>query len=157
MRTYLGGELAKSSELCEMLKTEVSIVLERTGRYSSWLNGKTERDNQTFCGMMRVATIDHGLGHTFWCCECEDSTEEFNATVHAAHGEVPDYLWYGVCPKISNFRIFRCKVEALIKSHLANLDPRYESGYYIGTTATKAVIRYWRPEELSIIKYYTTS
>ena len=45
IRTDLGGELTRSSEFCHMLKEEFQIVLERTGTYSSWLNGKNERHN----------------------------------------------------------------------------------------------------------------
>ena len=140
-----------------MLKEEFQIVLERTGTYSSWLNGKVERHNQTSCEMIRVGTIDHGLGDHLWCLKCEGSTYKYNATVHSAHGDVPDFLWYGVRPAISDFRIFGCKVEARLNSQLAQLDDRTQPGYFVGTSATKSVIRYWRLEDPYTINYCTTA
>ena len=157
IRTDMGGELAGSSELCAMLKNEFKIVLERTGPYSSWINGKVERHNQTCCEMIRVGTIDHGLGDHLWCCKCEDTTDKYNATVHSAHGEIPDFLWYGARPNIYDFRVFGCKLEARLNTQLQQLDPRTEEGYYLGTTATKAVIRYWRHEDPTTINYCTTA
>ena len=67
IRTDLGGELARSDELCAMLKDEFQIVLERTGTYSSWMNGKVERHNRTITEMTRVGTIYHGIGDHLWC------------------------------------------------------------------------------------------
>ena len=109
--TDCGGELARSSEFCALLKNSFQIALERTGTYSSWLNGKVERHIQTACGMLRIGTVDHGLGDALWCCKCEDVTQKYNAIVHSAHGET---LWYGRKPSVWEFRVFGCKIEAKI-------------------------------------------
>ena len=149
-----GDELARSSEFCALLKNGFQIALERTGNYSSRLNGKEERHIQTACGMLRIGTVDHGLGDILWCCKCEDVTQKYNAIIHSARGECPDTLWYGRKPCVWEFRVFGCKIEAKIgTSHLAQLEDRTESGYYIGTTATKAVIRYWMPSKPRVINY----
>ena len=75
--------------------------------------------------MLRLGTIDHGLGEQLWCCKCEDLTQKYDATVHSAHNEVPDFLWYGRRPSAWEFRTFRCKIKARINTCLKNLD---ESG-----------------------------
>ena len=67
IRTYLDGELADSAELYAMSKDEFQMLLERTGTYSSWMNGKVERHNQTITEMTRVGTIYHGIGDHLWC------------------------------------------------------------------------------------------
>ena len=157
LRTDMGGELATSAEFCTLLKDEFQIALQVTGPYTSWINGKVERHNQTSCEMIRVGTIDHGLGPHLWCLKCEDTTTKYNATLHSAINDIPDFLWYGTRPSIADFRIFGCKLEARLNNHLAQLDARCEDGYYVGTTATKSVIRYWRPEKPNTINYCTTA
>ena len=107
--------------------------------------------------MIRVGTIDHGLGPHLWCLKCEDTTTKYNATLHSAINDIPDFLWYGTRPSIADFRFFGCKLEARLNNHLAQLDARCEDGYYVGTTATKSVIRYWRPEKPNTINYCTTA
>ena len=75
-----------------MLKYEFQIVLERTGTYSSWMNGKIERHNQTITEMIRVGTIDHGLGDHLWYCKAEDVAQKCNAIIHSARKDVADFL-----------------------------------------------------------------
>ena len=102
---------------------------------------------QTAYGILRLGTTDHCLGDQLWCYECEDVTQKYNKTLHSAYNEVPDFLWYRRCPSAWGFRTFGCKIEVRINMHLTNIDERTEPGYYLGTTSTKAVIRYWIPEK----------
>ena len=74
IRTYCGEEIARSVEFCALTKNGFQIGIEQTGTYSSWFNRKVERHIQTACRMLRLGTIDHGLGDFFWCCKCEDVT-----------------------------------------------------------------------------------
>ena len=157
LMTDMGGELAGCAGFCTMLKDELQIVLQTTGRYSSWLRSKVERHNQTSCEMIRVGTINHGLGEHLWCLKCEDTTSKYNATIYSAINDISDFQWYGTRPSIVDFRIFGCKLEARINSSLQQLDARCEDRYYMGTTGTRAVIRYWRPEDPNKIHYCTTA
>ena len=43
IRTYLGEELSRSSEFCNLLVNEYQCGLQTAGGYSSWLNGKAKR------------------------------------------------------------------------------------------------------------------
>ena len=104
--------------------------------------------------MIHIRIIYHGLGEQLWCCKCEDSTDKYNTILHSAHGDIPDFMWYVVCPNISDFRIFGCKVEAIIGNYLSQLDARTEDGYYIGTTTTKVVICYWCPSDPTTIQVW---
>ena len=104
-----------------------------------------------------MGQTDHGLGDILWCCKCEDTTQKYNAIVHSAHGEVPDFLWYGRRPNAWEFRVFGCKIEAKIGIDLKILQERTEPGYYMGTTSTKSVIRYWMPSKPAAIQYCTTA
>ena len=51
---------------------------------------------QTSCELIRVGTLDHGLDDNLCCLKCKDLTNKYNATVNSAHGDNPDYVWYGV-------------------------------------------------------------
>ena len=63
LRTDVDGALANCDEFCAMLKDEFQIVLERTGIYSSWLNGKVKCHNRTAWNVIQVGTIGHVLGY----------------------------------------------------------------------------------------------
>ena len=55
------------------------------------------------------------------------------------------------------FRTFGCRIETRINTYLTKEEDRTETGYYVGTTATKAVIRYWKPEQPKTIHYCVTA
>ena len=74
----------------------------------------------------------------------EEATEIYNILYHATLQDAPDWIWDKTKRSIHDLRVWGCHVEAKIDSHVPNLDSRTEDGYYMGTTATKAVIKYWR-------------
>ena len=55
------------------------------------------------------------------------------------------------------FRVFGCKVESKIGINLKTLHERKEPRYYMGTSSTKLIIRYWIPSKPEILQYYTIS
>ena len=63
--------------------------------------------------------------------------------IHSATQESPDYQWYGTRRSIYDFRVWGCHIEEKVHgTHLTNLVDRTETGYFLGTTATRSVIRY---------------
>ena len=108
--------------------------------------------------MIRAGLFDSNLPNNLWCFRMEDSTEKFNAIRHSAHGQSPHFLWYKEKRHISEFRVWECAIEAKLPPTTTKaMDYRTESGYYLGTTGTKAVIRYWHPKRPDEIGYCTTA
>mmetsp|Transcript_21445 Transcript_21445/g.30039 ORF Transcript_21445/g.30039 Transcript_21445/m.30039 type:complete len:93 (+) Transcript_21445:212-490(+) len=56
-----------------------------------------------------------------------------------------DYLWCFAMEDVPE-TFWGCKIEALLEKDLQQSESRTESGYYMGTTATKYIIKYWNPE-----------
>ena len=77
--------------------------------------------------------------------------------IHSATKESLDYEWYVVRRSIPDFRVWGCHIEAMSGTYLGNMDDRTESGYYLGTTATRSVIRYWNTKRPNVIGYCTTA
>ena len=78
----------------------------------------------------------------------EDSNKVYRALYHNAAGDSPGYLWYHTRPRISEFRTWGCYLEAKIPADkIQKLDSRIEKGYYMGTSATNTVVKYWTPEK----------
>lgn len=102
IRTDYRGKLARLSEFCTLLKNKFQILLEHTGTYYSWLNGRVGQHIQRACGMLRICIVDYGLGDNLWCCKCEYMTHKYNAIIHSAHGNSPDALLYGRKPCVWN-------------------------------------------------------
>ena len=103
IRTDRGGELAKSSEVCELLISKHKCGLQTTAGYSSWLNGKAESHNKGMTRMLRKSIGDAGLPTNLWCLALAANNRVYRALFHNATGDSPGYLWYGIRPHISEF------------------------------------------------------
>ena len=158
VRTDRGGELARSAEFCDLL-VHHSITLQQTAGYTSFLNGKAERHIQTAKNLTRCIHIDSGLDDKFWCFADEYSTTIYNSISHSAlDGESPDYIWYKKRCSIHDVRCFGCQaIFYLVLPSTTDIKPRGVKGYYLGTTATKEVIRYWNPDKPNEIQYGHTA
>ena len=95
VRTDLGGELARSSEFCNLLVEEFQCGLQTTAGYSSWLNGKAERHIRTLENTARKIRGDANLPGKLWCYSYEHATDVYGAMIHSATHESPDLQWYG--------------------------------------------------------------
>ena len=138
-----------------MLLGKHQCGIQTTAGYSSWLNGKAERHIRTSRNMIRAGLFDSNLPINLWCFKMEDSTEIYNAIKHSSHGESPHFLWYNIRRHISEFRVWRCAIEAKPPPTQA-LKYRTEPGYFMGIKETKVVIRYWNPQKPNEIGYCTT-
>ena len=61
VRTDIDGDLAHSNELCSLLYNEYQFGLQTTGGYSSWINGKVERNIRTLENMEIKTRCDSNL------------------------------------------------------------------------------------------------
>jgi hypothetical protein len=59
------GALANSTEFSDFL-VDRKILLDTTGGYASFLNGKIERPHQTIAQMVRSLLLNSGLPSTLW-------------------------------------------------------------------------------------------
>ena len=140
-----------------MIHNEFQCVLQMIGTYSSWLNEKAERHIQTIENMERRTRMDSGLSVKLWCQSTEAATEIYNVLYHVTLQYAPDWILDKTKRSIDDLRVWGCHIEAKSDSHVPNLDSGTEVGYYMGTTATKAVIKYWRPQDPNTIKYCVTA
>ena len=137
IRTYLGGELARSSEFCNLLVEEYKSGLQTTGGYSSWLNGNAERDIRTLENTARKIRGDANLPSNLWYFSYEHATDIYEAMIHLATQESPDFLWYGIRRSIHDFRVWGCIIETMIGICLSISADMTETGYFLETTATR--------------------
>ena len=84
IRVDEGGELARSSEFCQII-VEENVILQTTGGGNSENNGVVERANQFDADLLRPAlsTMETLMGdklpegmsiEMFWCCALQTST-----------------------------------------------------------------------------------
>ena len=116
-----------------------------TGTYNSLLNRILKRYIQTIETTERRTTMDSGLPVKLWCQSPEAATEIYNTLYHTILQDAPNWKWDKTKRSIYDLSVYGCHIEANINSNLPNLNSRTEDGYYMGTTSTKAVIKYWRP------------
>ena len=76
--------------------------------------------------------------------------------IHSATQESPDYQWYGIRGSIYDFKVWGYHIEVVHGTYLTTLVNRTQTGYVLGTTATRSVIRYWYPSKPKTIGFCTT-
>ena len=107
--------------------------------------------------MERRTRCDATLPSTLWRFSLDNTVDVYNSLHHSAVNESPNFLWSGKRRSINDFRMWGCHLEALKGGKLTNSEDRTESGYYLGTTVTRSVIRYWNPSKPKQIGYCTTA
>ena len=161
IRTDRGGELSKCSEACDLLIKKHQCTLQTTAGYSSWLNGKVKSHNKTSVRMCMKTLFDSGLDKSLWCLTGEDSNKTNQSLYHDGAKDSPHALWYITCPHISEFRVWGCYIEAKIPPDLikkqGKLAEQVEQGYYMGTSGTNSIIKYWDPASPKTIKVCTSA
>ena len=116
----LGGELARSSEFCNVLMDEFQCGLQTTGGHSSWLNSKSEMHISTIENTSRKIRGDTSLPAKLWCFSYEHMTNILGALIHDATDESPDFFWYGTHRSIHDFIVWGCHMEAMKVPHSQN-------------------------------------
>ena len=131
-------------------------AMQTTGGYSSWINGKVEQHNQSINAMTRTALYDSDLQKSLWCFALESMVNTYNARVHSATSEQPDFDFYGIRRSIHDLCIWGCSIEKKNPTTQQTTSQSI-SGYFMGLTHTKAIIKYWDPTHPRQIKYATSA
>ena len=92
-----------------------------------------------------------------WYFPLDYATYVYGSLYYSALNDSPNYLRTSQRRSIYDFRIWGCYFKALKGGILTNLEDRSETGYFMGTTATRSVIRYWHQRSPRIVGYCTTT
>ena len=84
VRTDLGGEFSRCSDICGLLPDEFKCNLQTTGGYSSWINGKAERHIRTLENMERRTRCDSNLPAMLWCFSLDYATYLYGSLYHSS-------------------------------------------------------------------------
>jgi hypothetical protein len=162
-----GGELANSSEFCQMLMDE-GLVMSTTGGGNSINNGKVERPNQTKANMIRsmLSTMTTMFGHTlpknmsiqkFWCFAYQHSNFILRRTYNAARDEIPMFLVHKKRPSALEL-VIPGSIMTVINPNKAMLpklsENRARSCYFLSFGNHVKSFIYWDPSTSSYKRSY---
>ena len=136
VRTDQGGELAKSTEFCNLIET-FNYVVEPTGADSPSQNGVAKIMNVKLAVKTRTLLYGSGLPATFWSAALLHTVYLHNRLVHSATKRTPYEAWYGRQPDVSHLRTFSSCVCVKQPGHRrCKLDRHDFTGIFLGYTAT---------------------
>lgn len=143
IRTDLGGELARSFQLSDMVLRSHKYVMEPTGADSPSQNGSVEVYNHKLAIRARTLLYGSGLPAKYWSAALVHSVYLHNRMVHTATRKTPFEGLFGVKPDIGHLKLFGSRV--CVKQtgkRRAKLDRHDFKGIFIGYTATDHNILY---------------
>lgn len=135
-----GGELARSSEVCTLI-TEMNIVMESTGSYSSDLLGKDERQHRTLGEMVRTMLYSANVGAEFWCYAIMYAVYIKRRWCNYPSNKTPYELWFNKKPSFNSIHIFGAPV-SIIPDEAKKETGQNKLGIFLGFASTSAVILY---------------
>ena len=135
-----GGELARSTEVCSLL-TNLNIVMESTGGYSSELLGKDERQHRTFGEKVRTMLYSANLPAEFWCYAIMYAVYIKRRWCNYHTTTTPYELWFNKKPSFHHIHIFGSPV-TIIADEEKKETGKNKVGGFLGFASTSAVILY---------------
>ena len=135
-----GGELARSTEVCSLL-TDLNIVMESSGGYSSDLLGKDERQHRTYGEMVRTMLFAANLPPTFWCYAIMYAVYIKRRWCNYPHNITPYELWFKKKPSFHHIHIFGSPV-TIVADEEKKETGKNKVGRFLGFASTSAVIFY---------------
>ena len=135
-----GGELARSTEVCSLL-TNLNIVMESSGGYSSDLLGKDERQHRTYGEMVRTMLFAANLPPTFWCYAIMYAVYIKRRWCNYPHDKTPYELWFKKKPSFHHIHIFGSPV-TIVAEEEKKESGQNKVGRFLGFASTSAVILY---------------
>jgi len=139
------GALVHSLEFTEILKVEATIMLETTGGYTSFLNGKEGRHHCTIAKNFRSMLKNSGHNKNKWCYAAETAANIYHGILHLAINTSPYYAWYNIHPSIFDSHIWGCTIS--IKDHaIKKSEDCTVSRYNMGFTKSRLLSWWWDPK-----------
>mmetsp|Transcript_12062 Transcript_12062/g.21923 ORF Transcript_12062/g.21923 Transcript_12062/m.21923 type:complete len:679 (+) Transcript_12062:1014-3050(+) len=135
-----GGELAGSSKFVEFW-CNLGVVVNDTGGYASFLNGKVERHNQTIMAGVRALLINKNSLSTDWCEALSFYNQVYDMTLHRGIDDTPYHAWYDITPSIENLHVWGATVFPIVPN-CKKLDHRVGAGEFLGFNATSRLVQY---------------
>jgi hypothetical protein len=138
------GALSGSYRFCTFFRDEAKLNLETTGGYSSFLNGKVERPNQTPTDRVRCMLINAAAPKKDWCFSVEHAADVYRVTLHSTLKRSHYEACCGDVPSAKDLPIWGCQV--LVPGHyLKKADNRASEGLFYGFDKSRNLLRWLDP------------
>ncbi|MCO5591848.1 hypothetical protein L7F22_045841 [Adiantum nelumboides] len=143
IRTDRGGEFT-SNEFKLFLESQ-AIGHEMTPPFTPQLNGVAENRQKRIMEMARCMMLVSGVPTTLWAeAACCANYVINRSGSKAIEGKVPEEIWNGKKPCITNLRVFGCKAYSFIpKQQRHKLEATSKQGVMVGYLELSAGYRIW--------------
>ncbi|MCO5578863.1 hypothetical protein L7F22_032710 [Adiantum nelumboides] len=143
IRTDRGGEFT-SNEFKLFLESQ-AIGHEMTPPFTPQLNGVAENRQKRIMEMARCMMLVSGVPTTLWAeAACCANYVINRSGSKAIEGKVPEEIWNGKKPCITNLRVFGCKAYSFIpKQQRHKLEATSKQGVMVGYPELSAGYRIW--------------
>lgn len=150
-----GGELARCTELNKLLVEDFQIVMQSTGGYASHLNGVTERGHRSDANTIRTSLYAAGLEDKYWCFALMHSNFLNRRWCRYPETSTPYEKWNNTKPSFNKLHVFGATI--YVHNHQAKrLQPKSDTGIYLGFGASTAVFYYLDPILKTIKRAHNT-
>ena len=142
VRTYLGGELARSHAFCKKL-ADHNYIIEPTGPDAAVQNSSVERFNGSFAEITRSLLYGAGLPAIYCSSALVHAAFLLNLRCHSRTKKTPFESWNGKRPNLKRLKTFGSRV--CVKQsgdRRSKLDKHDFTGIFIESTSTDRNIRY---------------
>ncbi len=143
IRSDLGGELAKSATLANMVLRNHNYVFEPTGTDSPSQNGAVKTYNEKLAVRTQIPLYGADLPAKYWSAALLHAVYLNNRLVHMVTKKTPFEGFYGHKPDIEYLKMFGSRV--CVKqsgNRRSKLDRHDFTGIFLGCTASDHNIRY---------------
>ena len=135
-----GGELARSQQVCQLL-SNLNIIMQTTGGYSSGLLGKDERQHRTVAEMITSMLYTANLPTTYWCFAIMYAMYIKRRWCNYPNSVTPYEKWFGSKPSFKEIHIFGAPI-TITDENCSKEEPRNHVGRFLGFGSSSAVIIY---------------
>jgi hypothetical protein len=145
------GALIGSSAFCHYILDEEGLILEHTGCYASYLNGKVEPPNQTIAERARCVIMNVDRPKIDWCYAVEHCADLYFVSLHSVIYMSPDEGLYRTKALYKYMHLWGCQI--LFPSHdITKRNYRADEGYFYGYAKSRALLC-WFDDKTKNVKH----